>query len=292
MTVGSGVLAKFPDLGKGMAMLAKRLLVAIILVPLFVGVGYLGGLPFSLFISVLIGVAAWEFARIFNRESYKPSIPVIVAGASLIVLVRDQSPFGFDGSAFVLSIFIMVGITVHLIDYERGNDRSAINFCITLTGLVYLGWLGKYLVLLRALPDGLWWLLLVIPAVWLGDVGGFLIGSRFGKHKMTPRLSPKKSWEGYIGGVIFAALGTGLLTLLWQLQAPQVTFDKGFIMGLVIGIFTPLGDLGESMIKRQFGLKDSSSLLPGHGGVFDRIDSWLWAGVIGYYVIVIFCLSV
>jgi phosphatidate cytidylyltransferase len=149
---------------------------------------------------------------------------------------------------------------------------------------VYLGWIGGYLISLRNLPDGKWWLLTVLVAVWLADTAAYLIGSRFGKHKLSPRLSPKKSWEGYLAGILFSLVGTPLFTLLWPASANITPLD-GLWIALPISLLTTLGDLGESMIKRQFGVKDSSKLLPGHGGAFDRIDSWLWAAVIGYYII-------
>ncbi|RPJ37909.1 MAG: CDP-archaeol synthase, partial [Chloroflexi bacterium] len=97
--------------------------------------------------------------------------------------------------------------------------------------------------------------------------------------------SPNKSWEGYVGGVIGGALFALLMASIWQLRAPAVTPMKGLILGFVICAIVPLGDLGESMLKRCFGVKDSSNLLPGHGGVLDRIDTWLWAAPIGYYLI-------
>jgi phosphatidate cytidylyltransferase len=105
---------------------------------------------------------------------------------------------------------------------------------------------------------------------------------------MSPRLSPKKSWEGYFGGILFGALGGALLGYIyptWLGAGPAITPLRGLLLGLVMSILPTLGDLGESMIKRQVGVKDSGNLLPGHGGAFDRIDSWLWAGVISYYII-------
>jgi phosphatidate cytidylyltransferase len=111
------------------------------------------------------------------------------------------------------------------------------------------------------------------------------IGMGFGKHLMTPRLSPKKTWEGYFGGVLTGILGGIALAALWGRFTPEITLWKGALAGVLLSVLTPLGDLGESMIKRQVGVKDSSHILPGHGGVFDRIDSWLWAAVIGYYMI-------
>ena len=125
----------------------------------------------------------------------------------------------------------------------------------------------------------------MLPAIWLGDGAAYFVGSHFGKHKMSPRVSPNKSWEGYVGGVIGGALGALLLASLWHLRAPAITPVKGLILGLIVTIVSPLGDLGESMLKRGFGVKDTSQLLPGHGGIMDRIDSWLWAAAIGYYLI-------
>ena len=118
------------------------------------------------------------------------------------------------------------------------------------------------------------------------DSGAYFVGKTIGKRKFSPRLSPKKTWEGYIGGVIVGTFGTALLASLWNsFQPGLMTPLQGGLIGLVLSLVTVLGDLGESMIKRQFGIKDSSNLIPGHGGAFDRIDSWIWAGVIGFYLV-------
>ena len=142
---------------------------------------------------------------------------------------------------------------------------------------------------LRNLGDGEWWILVVLPAVWLADSGAYFIGSKFGRSKMTPRLSPNKSWEGYFGGITFAVIGTPLL-VQWYYQLGlnpdgEITIVRAAVIGILMGIVPTLGDLGESMIKRQMGKKDSGTLLPGHGGIFDRIDSWLWAAPFGYFAI-------
>jgi phosphatidate cytidylyltransferase len=182
----------------------------------------------------------------------------------------------------------LCGMTYHLVSYERGRGQAGTDFGITMGGLFYLGWLGAYLISLRNLPDGLWWVLLVLPVTWLVDTGAYLVGSRIGRHKMLPRLSPKKSWEGYFGGILFGVISGALLPIGWQFLAGTpigVTPVRGALVGLVLGVVTILGDLGESMFKRQAGVKDSGNILPGHGGAFDRIDSWLWAAVIGYYMV-------
>jgi phosphatidate cytidylyltransferase len=213
-------------------------------------------------------------------------------------LARNWKGLELDG--LVIGLFILLSMTYHLVAYERGRDQAASDFAITLAGGMYIGFTGAYLVSLRNLPEGLWWVLLALPAVWLADSGAYFIGRSFGKHKMSKRLSPKKSWEGYFGGLLAGTLGTALLALLWQylMSLQPATYSNvwhitplnGAILGLIMGLLTVLGDLGESMIKRQVGEKDSGSLLPGHGGVFDRIDSWLWAGILSYFVIFYFLL--
>ena len=159
--------------------------------------------------------------------------------------------------------------------------------------MLYVGWLGAYLISLRNLPDGMGWFLVSLPSIWAADSGAYFYGRVYGRHKLSPRLSPKKTWEGYIAGVI-----TGVLIGLafgaiagTQLPSSGITSFKGGILGLVLSVVTPLGDLGESMIKRQFGVKDSSNLFPGHGGAFDRIDSWIWGAIISYYIITGFFIS-
>ena len=104
---------------------------------------------------------------------------------------------------------------------------------------------------------------------------------------MFTLVSPKKSWEGYLGGILVGGLGGWGLAALWNIASPAVLPIHGLILGIIISILAPLGDFGESMIKRQFSIKDTSKILPGHGGIFDRIDSSLWAAFIGYYLILL-----
>jgi len=213
-------------------------------------------------------------------------------------LARGWKAFSLDG--LILGSFILISMAYHVYAYERGRDQAATDFAITIAGGVYLGFVGSYLVSLRNLPEGLWWVLLALPSVWLADSGAYFIGRSFGRHKMSKRVSPKKSWEGYFGGILVGIIGTALLAMFWQYLAGRwptqlgsaslITPMNGAILGLILSLLTVFGDLGESMIKRQVGVKDSGSLLPGHGGVFDRIDSWLWAGIISYFVIFYFFL--
>jgi phosphatidate cytidylyltransferase len=279
-------------------MLKQRVLVAVILLPIGLVLIFLGGWAFTLTIALILGLAAREFAQLFRLGGYQPAGFLVIAAAAAMALGRGWK--GFEADAIIIGLLILAGMTYHLMAYENGRDQAATDFAITVAGGMYLGFVGAYLVSLRNLPEGLWWVLLALPAVWLADSGAYFIGRAFGKHKMSKRLSPKKSWEGYFGGILTSAIGTALLALLWQTLASQwpATLEtaanisplNGAILGLAIGILAPLGDLGESMIKRQVGAKDSGTLLPGHGGAFDRIDSWLWAGIISYFIVFYFFL--
>ena len=268
-------------------MLAQRVLAAAVLLPFGLAAIYFGGWIFAGVVLLILGLAAWEYGNLFRAGGYKPASIIIILGTLLLAAGRALG--GFEYADWMISLVVLVSMAYHLVAFERGRDKSASDFAITLGGVMYLGWIGAYLISLRNLEEGMWWVLLVLPAVWLADGGAYFIGKAFGRHHMSPRLSPKKTWEGYLGGILVGTLGTALLAYLWGNLAgtgTAITVINGAVLGLVLSVVTVLGDLGASMIKRQVGVKDSSNLIPGHGGVFDRIDSWLWAGVIGYYMIV------
>jgi phosphatidate cytidylyltransferase len=264
-------------------MLKQRLLVVIFLLPAGIALIMLGGVPFNIFMTLILAVSSWEYVQLMRKGGHQPSMWLVVGGTTLLALSR--SFFQFQYADLILSAIILTAMTVHLLDYEKGAEKAGTDFAITLGGILYIGWLGAYMISIRGLENGLWWFMIALPAAWLADSGAYLFGSRFGKTRFSPRLSPRKTWEGYIGGILFGTVCTILLTLLWKLRMPSLTLLQGLIIGLVMSIITPLGDLGESVFKRQVGAKDSSNIIPGHGGVFDRIDSWIWAGVIGYYLV-------
>jgi phosphatidate cytidylyltransferase len=270
-------------------MFFKRAAVTLILLPIGLFVIFRGGWIYYGLIAVILGLAAYEYVRLFQAGGLKPAGVLVVAATLAIALQR--AALGFEYVDLTISLLVLLAMTYHLFQFERGSEQAGTDFAVTVSGILYIGWLGSYLISLRMLSDGLWWLLTVLIAVWLADTGAYLIGSRFGKHKMTPRLSPKKTWEGYLGGILFSVPVTTLLAYLWPVWAGDqlaITPLKAALVALVLSVLTILGDLGESMFKRQVGVKDSGNLLPGHGGVFDRIDSWLWAAVIGYYMVLWF----
>lgn len=246
-----------------------------------------GGVFYYLLMGIVLAGSAWEYVRLYRAVQYEPNEIVTIGGVLGIATAR----FFFAEAAISLFVLlVLLTMAVHVFAYERGRDQAALDFAVTVAGIVYLGWLGSYLLDLRSLPQGLWWLMLVLPIVWGADTGAYAIGVVYGKHKMTPRLSPKKSWEGYFAGVFTSVLVGAFFSYAFSSLSPQplgglITPLQGGFLGLVIGALAPLGDLGESMLKRQGGLKDSSNIFPGHGGFLDRIDSWIWGAALGYFVI-------
>ena len=264
----------------------KRLIVAIFIVPVSIFFIAIGNLPFALFWTAVLVLAAWEYWRLFKKGGYSPSLFILLLGVAGLTNCRYYFEFNYSG--LVLSITILLTMTVFVFSFDRGSKTSAIDFGITLGGVLYLGWLGSYFISLRMIENGKWWLLVVLPAVWFTDLGGYFIGGWFGKRKLSKIVSPNKTIEGYFGGIAFSTIFTYLISLLWNLGGAELNSIQMLIIGLVIGIISPIGDLGESMLKRQFEVKDTSKILPGHGGILDRIDTWLWAAALGYYLIVIF----
>jgi phosphatidate cytidylyltransferase len=250
----------------------------------------LGGVFYFLLMGTFLIGAAWEFVNLFRAVKFQPQMQVTVGGVALILIARMFLP------QYAMPVFggtILVALAWHLISYERGRDEAALDFSVTVAGLAYIGWIGAYLFDIRNLPEGGWWFMLVLPSVWLADSGAYSIGRAYGKHKMAPRLSPKKSWEGYAASVFTGMIGGAFLVYAYTTYGNltgDIAIWQGAVLGLILGAVTPLGDLGESMIKRQSGIKDSSDVIPGHGGFFDRIDTWLWGAVIGYYFLVWFIL--
>lgn len=254
-----------------------------------------GGVFFYLVMGIFLVGGAWEYVQMYRAVKHEPNEFVTVGGVLVLVTAR------FFFADFAIPIFvalILLAMAVHLIEFERGRDQAAHDFGVTVAGIVYLGWIGAYLLDLRNLVSnemGVWWFMLVLPLVWAADTGAYSIGAVYGKHKMAPRLSPKKSWEGYFAGIFTSVLVGAFFSYAFSTMGPQPLFGlitplQGGLLGLVIGALAPLGDLGESMFKRQSGMKDSSNIFPGHGGFLDRIDSWIWGAAIGYFLIYYFIL--
>jgi phosphatidate cytidylyltransferase len=267
-------------------MLRERTAVILLLLPFILFVLVTGGWLFAVAIALVMALAGTEFALLFRQHGRRPAMPVIIIG--ILGLVISRQAFGFDHAPLIITLLITISLIWHLVDFERGAPTSATDFALTLTGTIYLGWIGAFLVSLRNLPDGLWWLLLVLPAIWLADSGAYFMGRAIGRHKLSPKTSPNKTWEGYLSGVVVGGIATALFAMLWRVGAgPASGIDatRGLLMGTVVAILAPLGDLGISMIKRELKVKDTGALLPGHGGALDRVDTWIWAAMLGFFMV-------
>lgn len=267
-------------------MLRERVAVILVILPFLLWVVVGGGWLYGFAVSAVLCLAVVEFGLMFRGHGLRPALPLLVLG--VVVLGVSRFLFGFKYTPLLFASFCLISQVWHLTDYERGAPHSGTDFAITVAGVLYVGFVGSYLISLRFLPEGLWWLLVSLISIWLADGAAYVFGRVVGRHKLSKRLSPKKTWEGYLSGVVLGTLGTAGLTMLWRTCAGSgsaLTPTRGLIVGLTISSLAPLGDLSISMIKRELQVKDTGSLVPGHGGVLDRMDSMIWAGVLGFYVI-------
>ncbi len=266
-------------------MLLQRFLVALILAPLALLITYLGGIYYLIVITIVLLIAAWECTRIMKKAGYEPATPVVLAGVLLLTMSKE-----FNHRlqvSWIITFLLLICAGYYALRFERARMESIKDFGGTLIATLYIGWLGSYLILMRSMSGGMWWLYLVFLIVWTTDTASYFIGTQFGTHKLSPRLSPNKTWEGYFGGILAGVLaGIGFSLLLRRLGA-TVSFSPwaGSLLGLLLACTIPLGDLTGSMMKRMGGVKDSGNLFPGHGGMFDRIDTLLWAMPISYFFI-------
>ncbi len=261
-------------MGKGKSDLAVRLLSAVVLVPIVLVLLWLGGWWFTGLVAVVIGLATWEYVDLLRRLGYRPT-PVFAVLLVFTLLLSAQ--LGDADLSYPSLAFVVIGsLSWHVLSDRTSTQVE--NWLLPLGGALYIGWTAAHMLSLRALPQGAYRLFATFGSIWIADSVAYFVGKAWGRHRMAPRLSPKKTWEGYIGGLVGGLVGGMLLLGLGGLG-----WGHGAILGLLEAAITPVGDLGVSMIKRQVGVKDTSGLIPGHGGALDRVDSVLIAAVIGYY---------
>jgi phosphatidate cytidylyltransferase len=267
--------------------LRTRILTAAVLIPVVFCCIYLGGLPFLSLVLLLLTLAEIEFCRLMARDG---ALPALAFGLGMVWLFLLDAQFSTLGLLRPGMALILLGSLAWQLFHRQGSPVA--DWALTVTGGLYLGLCGACLIGLRGLqPDGLWWTLTVVLAIMLADSGAYCVGRAWGRHKLAPTLSPGKTWEGYLAGVVIGGPLTALIVSLWSTEVgtgTAVTVVHGLVLGLLIAILAPLGDLAVSMIKRQVGVKDSGWVIPGHGGALDRVDSILWAAVIGYYYVQVF----
>ena len=238
----------------------------------------LGDLALLFLLAFMLFVGSKEYVKILNHKGFYPSLKVIyITEAILTAVVYFKR---FDLVAITLTICAMATFMWVLF---RGRQPYIANVATTLLGMVYCGWFPLHLIFLRDLScakydSGLGFVVLMFMSILLTDVGCYYIGTKFGKHKLAPVISPNKTIEGSIGGMFFAILGALVIGLYIGLE-----WYFALILGLICTSFAQIGDLCESLIKRDAGVKDSGTSLPGHGGFLDRTDSFVLTIPIMYY---------
>ncbi|MSN24535.1 MAG: phosphatidate cytidylyltransferase [Geobacter sp.] len=255
----------------------KRLITALILLPIVILIIVKGG---AFLFAALLAV----FACIGVNEFYSMAMPERILEsrlASMFSAVLVLSPFAV-GSHLVLtaigSLFLLFAILFLFRIRNLSNAASEVSYAVL--AFLYIPFLLMHLVLLRQTSYGVQWLLVIMLIVMTNDSAAYYTGSAFGKTKLYPLVSPKKSVEGSLGGLLGSICGTLIAKFTFF---PQLTFVDVFVTALVIGALGQVGDLFESLLKRSFGVKDSGTIFPGHGGVLDRLDSILFAAPVTFY---------
>ncbi|HET9516348.1 MAG TPA: phosphatidate cytidylyltransferase, partial [Actinoplanes sp.] len=235
----------------------------------------------STFLGVVIAavwVGTWELVRAIRTSGARPPLIPLLAGGTVMTVMAWYA--GTDGLTLALVVTVLAALLWRLGD-GREHFRRDLTPIVLIA--VYVPFLLGFAALLQRSDDGPFRILVTLLAVTLSDTGGYAAGVFFGKHPMAPRISPKKSWEGFAGSVTAAAVGSAVL-LFFTLDE-RVPLYWGALFGVVIAVVAVLGDLTESMLKRDLGIKDMSRLLPGHGGLMDRLDSILFAVPTAYLLL-------
>ena len=256
----------------------QRVITSIIAIPVVLAfVWFSGWLGFAAAALAVI-LSVYELHNMMVHEGYHPLIWMSFA-LSILFLLAAMFP---QQRLILLEVGLSAAllITLPLLFFRKKLDGAMVDWSLTLAIPVYLGWPLSVFLILRGFQGGItpgfWWVLTVFLGVWGFDSGAFFAGHFFGKHKLAPTISPAKTWEGVAGGLVFS-IAAALLFTTWPLGVP---WYLAILLGILIGIAATLGDLAESLIKRQTHVKDSGLFMPGHGGILDRIDSLLFAVIV------------
>jgi phosphatidate cytidylyltransferase len=238
---------------------------------------YLGGVPFLGAVLAMALLAGREYQRMIVHSGYRP-LYVLQYGLTTF-LVLGAASLGQDTVLGGL-VLILISSLVWQLTRMAKDELPYADWALSLAGGLYVGSLAAYFVKLRGLPGGLEWMLLALAATWSCDSIAYVFGRAWGRRRFFPSVSPRKTWEGAVAGWLGATI---LVTIIGGVSGLGVAWALG--LGLTTSLAAIGGDLVESMIKRQMGVKDSGGLVPGHGGILDRVDSLLFAVVVAYYYV-------
>ncbi len=257
----------------------KRLITAVVFVPVFVWL-LLAGPPvvFDALVVLLAALASWELVRMLERGAQPSSVWLVVPLVSAVA-----ASFALSSGAAIAMLTLAV-LSILVTPVVNGRAPSTDTTAVALFSLLYVGWLLGHAVLLRSRPDGAGLVLFLVGVTWCGESAAYGVGSAIGRRKLAPRISPGKTIEGAIAQVVVSLL---VAVLLRAWLVPAWSTARVLAAGLLLGVVGQAGDLSESVIKRSVGTKDTGGLIPGHGGVLDRLDSLLFNAPALYYLVVL-----
>ncbi len=273
-----------------MSELTKRVLFAVVAIPVVLLLAWLGGLPFALLLAVASGLGAWEYARMVRAAGGSPlDTAMVVLAAAIPIAVHLAATGAAIPSVSAVALLVPLLLTVALFGQGiAGGGVTGIG--ATLFGAWYTGGMLAFAYALRhsrfTVTDAAGLALLVLPLIitWVNDAGAFFVGRAVGGAKLMPAVSPGKTISGAIGGLLTSVIVTALYVpfVLRPVASLGMTLFTTVVFAVAVSVVAQVGDLAESMLKRQAGVKDSSSLIPGHGGVLDRVDSLLFVFPVAY----------
>ncbi len=272
--------------------LTRRVLFALVGAPLTVALIFIGGWVFAAALAGVAAIGAWELFRMATAGGSEPlEIPGIILAASIPLAVH-ASYLGVFRVTLTVAVLIFLALFAAVIWARGAEHKPLVAFSVTVAGVIY-PCLVAYMYPLRyhqyVVGAAAGTILVMFPVLvtWATDTGAYTFGRLFGKHKLIPSVSPSKTIEGAIGGLIVAVLGAWLYAQFLLTPFAQLGLSPTGILlfGLAIGIVGQVGDLAESLLKRDAGVKDSSRLLPGHGGILDRFDSLLFVLPVAYLLL-------
>ncbi len=269
-------------------MLKHRVITAAVGVPLIILAIWFGDPWITLFVAAAALAGTYEFYRMADSDRREPLLYLgLLWTLALVLSPHYRNP---DLLPIVVTAAMLVSLICLLLRPSR--EKAFHEWAWTIAGALYVGWMLSYWLNLRGLEDGRNWVYLAMLTTFANDTGAYFIGRARGKHRLAPAISPAKTWEGAIGGLVSAILAAIVIATVLKLISVELGTSFAFrywqitILGFLVGLFAQLGDLVESLLKRKMGVKESGHLLPGHGGVLDRFDSLIFVGAVVYYYVI------
>jgi len=261
-------------------MLKKRVITGLWGIPLLIAaVWFDQPLPwFTVLVAIWGLLAVFEFYKM-GAGAKVPPLTYFGLVWTLLFILSPHFNNDFITPPTLLTSAVVLSLIWLLLRPQK--EGAFTGWAWTMAGILYVGWLLSHLVALRGLDDGRNWVFLALLVTFASDTAAFFVGRALGRHHLAPRISPGKTWEGTIAGF----LGAIIVSLLFTMLLP-ISYWQAVLLGFLVSLFGQLGDLAESLLKRNIGVKDSGRLLPGHGGALDRIDSVVFAGVVVYYYVI------